>query len=77
MTDTADTIATTTSAQRTLDDVAPTRQCGRCRLHFPIPAGTHPMELSDWWACTSCSEALLPRRQRSPTAHADQHRGRT
>jgi hypothetical protein len=77
MTDTADTIDTTTSAGRTPDDVAPTRQCGRCRLRFPIPADTHPMELRDWWACPNCSETLLPGRQRTPTTHVEHHEGPT
>jgi hypothetical protein len=71
--DTADTNGTATDGS--LDDVAPTRQCGRCRLHFPIPADTHPMELRDWWTCPTCSEALLPGRQRTPTTQVEQHRG--
>jgi hypothetical protein len=60
------TIDTGTSAPRVPDDVPPTRQCGRCRAHFPIDADTHPMELRDWWACPNCVDALLPGR-RPPT----------
>jgi hypothetical protein len=48
---------------RPIDDHAVTRQCGRCRAHFAMPAGTHPFELRDWWACAACSGALLPSRE--------------
>jgi hypothetical protein len=48
---------------RPADDHAVTRQCGRCRAHFAVPAGTHPFELRDWWACAACSGALLPSRE--------------
>lgn len=69
------TIDTATGADGFLDDVTPTRQCGRCRLHFPVPADTHPMELRDWWTCSNCSEALLP--ARTTTQRAERHRGPT
>ena len=36
------------------------RQCGRCRLHFPVPADIHPSELAGWWACPACSAAIIP-----------------
>jgi hypothetical protein len=42
--------------------VAPLRQCGRCRLHFPVAVGTDPATLSDWWACRACHEKLFPGR---------------
>lgn len=58
-----DTRPTDPDMQRPADDHATTRQCGRCRAHFAVPSGTHPFELRDWWACASCSEALLPVRQ--------------
>jgi hypothetical protein len=77
MTDTASTTDTTKNAERTPDDVAATRRCGRCRLRFPIPDDTHPMELRDWWVCPNCSETLLPGRQRTPTTHLEQHGGPT
>ena len=77
MTNAADTTDTTTNPEPNPDDVAPTRQCGRCRLRFPIPADTQPMELRDWWACPHCSEALLPGRQRTPPTHVEQHGGPT
>jgi hypothetical protein len=77
MTDTANTIATATASERTPDDMTPTRQCGRCRLRFPIPADTDPMELRDWWACPNCSTTLLPGRQRTPTTRVEQHGGPT
>jgi hypothetical protein len=51
------------------DDPTPTRQCGRCRGHFPIPADTHPMELRDWWTCAPCTHALLPGRHSVTTTH--------
>jgi len=72
MTDTADTADTATDVERTPDDVAPTRRCGRCRLRFPIPADADPMELRDWWACPKCSAALLPGQQRTPTPGVEQ-----
>jgi hypothetical protein len=72
MTDTANTTGTTTSAERTPDDMAPTRQCGRCRLRFPIPADPHSIELRGSWACPNCSEARLPRRERTPTTQVAQ-----
>jgi hypothetical protein len=73
MNDTGNTIDPATAAAP--DDMAPTRQCGRCRLRFPVPTGTDPMELRDWWACPNCSEALLPGRQRTPKV--EQHGGPT
>lgn len=72
MTKTADTAGTIGTADHTYDDVAPTRRCGRCRIAFPIPADTHPMELRDWWACPNCSEALLPGQQRTPATQVEQ-----
>lgn len=46
--------ATTTAT--TTDGATVTRQCARCRLHFPVEAGTHPMELpSGWWVCPTCA----------------------
>jgi hypothetical protein len=40
------------------------RQCGRCRLHFPILPGTDPAELTDWWLCAACHESLVPGQKR-------------
>lgn len=47
------------------DDVAPLRQCARCRQMFPVEAGIHPMELLGWWTCPACTDALLPGQHRS------------
>ncbi len=47
------------------DDVAPLRQCARCRQMFPVEAGVHPMELLGWWTCPACTDALLPGQHRS------------
>jgi hypothetical protein len=55
-------------ATTTIADRATSRQCGRCRLRFPIPADTHPMELRDWWLCPNCVAVLLPGRRRRPTS---------
>ncbi|HWL43474.1 MAG TPA: hypothetical protein VNQ73_11065 [Ilumatobacter sp.] len=48
--------------------VAPLRQCGRCRLYFPVPPGTDPSEVGDWWVCPNCAQALLPIRERAAQA---------
>jgi len=75
MTDTTETTTTDDDdAAATRDGTGhpPTRQCGRCRLHFPIAAETHPMELRDWWACSSCEDALIPRQRRGPTSNETQ-----
>jgi hypothetical protein len=77
MTDTAHTIDTCAGAERARDDETPTRQRGRCRLSFPIPADTHPMEGRDWWICPNCSESPLPGRQRTPPPHVEHHGGPT
>jgi len=77
MTDTAHTTDTAADAEHAVDDEVSTRQCGRCRLRFPIPADTHPMELRDWWACPDCVDSLLPGRRRSTTTQVEQHRGPT
>ena len=77
MNDPANANDTATDVERTLDDVTPTRQCGRCRLRFPIPADTDSMELRDWWVCPNCSETLLPGRLRTPTTHVEQRGGPT
>lgn len=45
-----------------------TRRCGRCLGEFPIAAGTHPMELRDWWMCEQCADSLIPGRHRDDTA---------
>ena len=45
----------------------PGRQCARCRHHFPVEAGTDPIELIGWWTCPACSDALLPTRSRAAT----------
>ena len=52
-------------AAGTAGDPTPTRQCGRCRVHFPVEADAHPMELLDWWVCSNCAAALLPGRRRA------------
>lgn len=44
------------------------RQCARCRHHFPVEAGTDPIELIGWWACPDCTAALLPSRSRTITS---------
>ncbi len=49
------------------DPGTPGRQCARCRHHFPIEAGTDPIELIGWWTCHACSAALLPTRSRATT----------
>lgn len=36
-----------------------TRQCGRCRQHFPAEPDMHPMALREWWACESCHDVLF------------------
>jgi hypothetical protein len=77
MTDAANPIDTPTGTEHIPDDETRTRQCGRCRLRFPIPADTHPMELRDWWTCPNCSETLLPGRQRTPIPQVEQHGGPT
>ena len=51
----------------------PTRQCGRCRQRFAIEAGTHPMELREWWACPACADKLLPNRRSNSMARAVPH----
>ena len=56
----ADRIGPTSAGGRHTDVVGSNRTCGRCRLEFPIGADVHPMELRDWWACTACTEALMP-----------------
>ena len=48
-------------------DAATGRQCARCRRHFPIDAGIHPMELLGSSTCPPCTTALLPG-QRTPVA---------
>ena len=53
------------------DDLVPSRQCGRCRLRFPISADTHPWELNDWWLCLECRHALTPRRPEATTSAGD------
>lgn len=63
----------TSTAPGVAPETTPTRQCGRCRLHFPIDADTHPMELGDWWACPACLQSLLPGR-RVPTSHDERQR---
>jgi hypothetical protein len=73
--DTTDDDATPAGAGAS-DAAGSTRQCGRCRGHFPIEGDVHPMELRDWWACASCAESLLPGR-RSPAPPLERHRGRT
>ena len=49
------------------DTGMPGRQCARCRHHFPVDAGTDPIELIGWWACPDCTAALLPTRSRATT----------
>ena len=77
MTDTADTIDTAVDAERAPGGATRTRQCGRCRLTFPVPADTHPMELSDWWACPTCVETLVPGRRRARSTRLGQRGGRS
>lgn len=62
----ADQIASTTGGGRHPDVIGSSRTCGRCRREFPIGSDVHPMELSDWWVCATCTDALLPTRHRSP-----------
>ncbi len=68
--------ATTTAT--TTDGATVTRQCARCRLHFPVEAGTHPMELpSGWWVCPTCADALLPSRRRRSNPPGERPGGST
>jgi hypothetical protein len=34
-----------------------TRQCGRCRLHFPLDVSLSPQP--KWWACSTCRLKLF------------------
>jgi hypothetical protein len=54
------TSASATDVASSGEPVQPvTRQCGRCRHHFPADAGMHPMALREWWVCEPCHDALF------------------
>ena len=65
---TPDTPIAGDAAPSASSDTEGLRQCARCRLHFPIEAGTHAAELLDWWTCPTCTDALLPGRRRAAGA---------
>jgi hypothetical protein len=54
-----------------VDDGTPTRQCGRCRRHFPGDVATDPAVLTEWWACADCVDALLPAQRRTSNTHTE------
>ena len=39
--------------------VAPPRQCGRCRLTFEADPTLDPNVQAEWWLCPPCRAALL------------------
>ena len=58
MSDALETVDSTEPVRPTAT-MPPLRQCGRCRLFFPVDAGTPPEGRRDWWTCPTCHDALF------------------